>query len=201
MKTHPLPILLLVAACAAEPAGGPSAAGENPVAARPAPPERSRVEAAGHGPGFDSASVEREFQLVHGAAALERLRSAPISVVAAFYQGMPRPITGPDGRLHFAGPAVNAVIRERGRWLGWKSGGPAPLPAAIAARLDSIIEDPRLWQEPEVFRRGACTDAGSLQLAIRHDGLTRFSRQDTCDSRGLAGELGRIVLGEALGRI
>jgi hypothetical protein len=194
-------LILPLAACAVRPPEGPVLAGESPAAAQPEPPDRSRAAAAGHGSGFDSASAEREFQLVRGAAALERLRSAPTSVVAVFYQGLPRPITGPDGRVAFAGPAVNAATRERGRWLGWKTGKPAPLPADVAARLDSIVEDPRLWQEPEVFPRGACTDAGSLQLAIRHDGRRRFSRQDNCDSRGLSGELGRIVLGEALIRI
>ena len=184
-------VLLALAGCAAS-------AGDREVAAAAAPPERSRVSAAGLGPGFDSASLEREFEVARGTAALERLRSAPVSVVAAMYQGLPRPITLPDGRMGYAGPAANAVIREKGRWLGWKSGELSPVPAAAAERLEAILADPRLWLEPEVFRGGGCTDAGSLQLAVRQESRRKFSRQDNCDSRGLAGELGRIVLNEAV---
>lgn len=166
--------------------------------AAPLPPERSRAAAAGSGPGFGSVTVEQEFELARGRPALDRLRSAPVSVVAVMYQGLPRPVTLPDGSVTYAGPAVNGVVREKGRWLGWKTGRPAPVPEAVAARLDAIVGDPGLWLEPELLRGGACTDAGSLQLAIRSDGRKRFSRQDNCYSRGLAAELGRIVLGEAL---
>lgn len=187
MRASAFLILALLAACAPR--------GEPPPAAGP---ERGRAAAAGLGPGFDSASVEREFEAVRGPAAMRRVRSAPVSAVAAFYQGLPTPTIEPDGRVTYAGPAVNAVVRERGRWLGWKTGKPAPVPAEVAARLDALVADPGLWREPEAFPRGACTDSGSLQLGLRHEDRRRFSWQDNCRSRGLTGELARIVLAEAL---
>ena len=192
MKAKAFLILLALAGCAPPRPAAP-AASETAAVERP-----ERAEAV-YPPGAGSAEtvVEREFRVARGPAALERVKAAPSSVVAVSYQGLPRPITGPDGRITYAGPAVNAVFRADGRWLGWKSGSAAPLPAAVAARLDSLLADPALWREPDGFPPGGCTDAGSLQLAVRHRGRLKLSRQDNCDSRGLAGELGRTVLNEA----
>lgn len=156
--------------------------------------ERERAESPG--PASGAAAAEREFESARGREAAERVQAASSSVIAIFYQGLPRPITGADGRVTFAGPAVNAVMREDGRWLGWKTGRAEPVPSEVGARLDSILADPALWREPEDFPRGGCTDAGSLQLAIRHEGRFKSSRQDNCDSRGFAGALGRMVLDE-----
>jgi hypothetical protein len=191
MNAVKLLVPLLLAACASTAEPRPDRA-----AARPA----QRPESAGEArdPGGGAAEIDRVFAAARGDEAARRVRSASSSVVAAFYQGLPRPITGPDGRITFAGPVVNAVMREKGRWLGWRTGRAEPVPAIVAARLDAIIADRALWREPADFPRGACTDAGSLQLAIRHEGRLKLSRQDNCDSRGLAGELGRIVLDERL---
>lgn len=161
----------------------------------PAPP-RDDATAASPAQDGGAETAEREFESARGREAAQRVRSASSSVVAVSYQGLPRPITGPDGQVTFAGPAVNALIRENDRWLGWKTGRPEPVPEAVSARLDSILADPALWREPDEFPGGGCTDAGSLQMAIRHRGRLKSSRQDNCDSRGLAGRLGRIVLDE-----
>ncbi|HEX8620398.1 MAG TPA: hypothetical protein VF718_00350 [Allosphingosinicella sp.] len=171
--------------------------------ATPAPAPAERADAAGlalaaPAPDGGAAAAEREFERVRGEEAARRVRSASQSVMAVFHQGLPKPITLPDDRVAYAGPSLNAVMLEDGRWLGWKTGRPEPVPADVAERLESILADPALWGEPDDFPRGSCTDAGSLQLAIRRDGRLKSSRQDNCDSRGLAGKLGRIVLDERL---
>jgi hypothetical protein len=183
MKTGAFLVLILLAACVARPAPEPA-------------PALDDLAPASLEQGDGARTAEREFEAARGREAVQRVRSASSSVVAVSYQGFPRPVAGPGGRVTFAGPAVNAVLRENGRWLGWKGGRAEPVPAAVSARLDSILADPDLWLEPDEFPSGGCTDAGSLQLAIRHRGRLKSSRQDNCDSRGLAGRLGRIVLDE-----
>lgn len=140
------------------------------AAARAPGTDEERTAGVASEPGAVAAAAELEFRSARGPEAARRIRAASSSVVAVLYQGLPRPITGPDGRVTFAGPAVNAVVRQNGRWLGWRSGRPEPVPAEVAARLDSILADPALWVEPEDFPSGGCTDAGSLQLAIRTTG-------------------------------
>ena len=193
MKTEPFLALLLLAACVAP----PPPADPEPVAEAGAGPALEPVAVKDEVP-LGLEAVERELLAARGAGAVRRARAAPASVVAVLYQGFPKPITGPDGRVTYAGPAVNVVIREQGRWLGWGGGGPQEVAPDVAARIEAILADAALWREPDIFPQSGCTDAGSLQLLIRHSGRTKRSRQDNCLSRGLAGELGRIVLGERL---
>lgn len=194
MKTWRFLVLVLLAGCASERPGA------IPPGDVPAVAERGGAPAWLEPllPGDGTSVVEREFVVAHGEAAVRRIHAASSSIVAVFYAGLPRPITGPEGRTTFAGPGINVAIRENGRWLGWKRATPQPLPDAVGARLDAILADPALWREPDHFPRGDCTDAGSLQLVVRHQGRRKLSAQDNCRSRGLSGELGRIVLDERL---
>ena len=199
MKVGPALALLLLSGCMSWPRG-PAPAADSSVPAQSRPADRPDPPVRPLQPDDESAA-ERAFEAARGGAALQRVRTAPTSVVALLHQGLPRPIAGPDGRTTFAGPAVNAVMREDGRWFGWKSGRAEAIPAALGARLDAILSDPETWREPDDFPSGGCTDAGSLQLTIRHHGRLKRSRQDNCRLRGLAGELGRIVIEEAGGPI
>ena len=146
--------------------------------------------------GFNADHV-REWVRRHVAArlgpdAVRIAEAAEASVMATFIQGLPRPIQNADGSWGYEPPATNALVRERGGWLGWTGRERTTVSAAKAAEIERILADPAFWRERD-YVAPSCTDAGAMRLVVRYRGRS-VARQQSCSPVGLTGRLWRLVL-------
>ena len=166
-------LLLMVAGCA-------------PVAA-PVPAVPAAVQSA-------RADVERSVVERYGAAALARARSADEFIAVKHYPGLPMPDHDTDG--HPIKPFYPTALwfREDGRWLAFGMDGVHPVLPRWSDRLEAVIANPALWQEPADGGLLGCTDAGGSFAWLRIKGHPAQARIGHCGGSPLTEQLVRAAL-------
>jgi hypothetical protein len=135
------------------------------------------------------ADVEKAVLERFGGAALARARAADGFVAVLRYPGLPMPDHDTDGHPITPAYPTALLFQEKGRWYAYGMQGLHPMLPRWSERLQSVLRDPRLWNEPVTGGPVGCTDAGASYAWLRVAGHDEQARIGHCGGSPLTEEL------------
>jgi hypothetical protein len=135
------------------------------------------------------ADVEKAVVERFGEAALARARAADGFIAVLRYPGLPMPDHDTDGHPITPTYPTALLFHEKGRWYAYGMQGLRPVLPRWSERLESVLRDPRLWNEPITGGAAGCTDAGASYAWLRVAGHEEQTRIGHCGGSPLTEEL------------
>jgi hypothetical protein len=91
------------------------------------------------------------------------------------------------------------LLRDQHGWTSWRTGSSRPVPAAVGAEIDRILQGDTFWREDGFVYGYPCRGIGRVMQVV-HRGRSKLSRQP-CGPKGLAGRLADLVADERVPRV
>ena len=135
------------------------------------------------------ADVEKAVVERFGGAALARARAADGFVAVLRYPGLPMPDHDTDGHPIPPTYPTALLFHEKGRWYAYGMRGLHPVLPRWSERLEIVLRDPRLLDEPITGGPVGCTDAGASYAWLRVPGRDEQTRIGHCGGSPLTEEL------------